>query len=159
MIAPFVVYTAAVGFKGAVNFLSHRSKYRPSFWQNILLLFVLLLSFGYHFRLAHLPYSPYFKWPQITDRDLLAREIASEIPVYESLSVQDNLAPHASHRYDLFVFPIVNQAKYVYLDLEWIEAVRTADIIDLTPQLKQILEDPQYEVLINEQGLLLLQHK
>ena len=94
LLAPFVVYTAVAGFVWLVGVLGRKTKFKPFFWGNILLVFVLMLSLGYHLRLAHLPYSPYFKWPQVTERDQLARQIASQIPLDRSLSVQDNLAPN-----------------------------------------------------------------
>jgi len=159
LLAPFIVYTAVLGFVWLVDFLGRRTNFKPTFWVNILLVFVLMLSIGYHLRLAHLPYSPYFQWPQVTERHQLARKIAAGIPVDRSLSIQDNLAPHASHRHDLYVFPRLDGADYVYLDLEWIENLREAGIVDQTPQLEQLLNDPQYEVLIEEKDLLLLQRK
>jgi len=156
LVVPMILITAEIGSTRLSRFFSKHSKLPNREWITILCFYILLLSFGYHFRLAHLPYSPYFKWPQITERHQLANRIASEIPVDASLSVQDNLAPHASQRRDLYIFPETNQAQYIYLDLWVIEDLRKNGVMDLTAQVEAVSSAGSYETVFNQDGLLLL---
>ena len=156
LVVPMIVITAEIGSARFSRFLSKHSKFSNRVWIPILCFYMLLLSFGYQFRLAHLPYSPYFKWPQITERHQLANRIALEIPENASLSVQDNLAPHASQRRDLYIFPETNQAQYIYLDLWVLEDLREKSVMDLTAQVEAVLSAGSYETVFEQDGLLLL---
>ena len=159
LVVPMIVISAEIGSVRFSRFLSEHTKFPFRLWSTIFCSFVLLLSFGYHFRLAHLPYSPFFKWPQITERHQLADRIASEIPVNASLSVQDNLAPHASQRRDLYLFPEIKRAQFIYLDLWVIEDLKQNGVLDLTPQVQAILSEDSYETVFSRDGLLLLRRK
>jgi hypothetical protein len=136
--------------------MSRRARQPRWFWQAVLVIYVLLLAFGYQLRLAHLPYSPYFKWPQVTERHRMAEQISRQIPSQASLSASDDLAPHASHRQNLYIFPGVNDADYVFLDLRLIEDLRAAGLLDLTAPLEAIRSDPHYQVVIDQEDFLLL---
>lgn len=159
LLVPVIVITAEIGSDRLVNWKSERSRPPMQVRNFAVCAFILLLSFGYQLRLAHLPLSTYFSWPQVSERHRLAERIAASIPVEASLSIQDNLAPHASQRRDLFIFPHINQAQYIYLDLVVVEDLRRNRVYDLTPQVQAAVDDKRYETVVDQDGLLLLRRK
>ena len=78
------------------------------------------------------------------------------IPAQASLSVYDTLAPHLSNRRDLYVFPQIEEAEYVFLDLEAIEEMRQSNVLDLTTHLNELLSNGQYEYILERYGYLIL---
>ena len=78
---------------------------------------ILFVSLFYHRPLGHTPLRVDFVWPQVTPHHTLLAEITPLIPPGASLSVQNPLAPHVSQREQLFIFPRLEDAEYVLLDL------------------------------------------
>ncbi len=59
----------------------------------------------------NLPLSPGFMWPQKTAHVALAQAFLRQIPPQASLSAQSSLVPHMSHRTDIYLFPMLIQAR------------------------------------------------
>jgi len=157
-LAAFVVLSAADGSACLAGFLARHTKFSRRFLTYLLFGYVASLSLGYHFKLDYLPYSPRFRWPQVTTHHRLGEQIAQSIPTTASVSAQNQLAPHVSHRRTVYVFPYVGDADYVFLDLT-IPATLTDDGRDMaaiTSTIQQLLADPKYRTIVNQDGYVLL---
>jgi uncharacterized membrane protein len=50
------------------------------------------------------------------ERRQVVRQLMAEIPPEASVSVQDELLPHLSHRQEIFLFPTIEHADYILMD-------------------------------------------
>lgn len=156
LLAPFMVISAAAGSAWLVERLERRLKFKRAFWLKLISGYVLLLSFAIQLQLPFLPYSPFFAWPRPEPRQSTAQALARLIPADASLSVYDTLAPHLSNRRELYVFPQLEDAGYVFLDLQALESLRQAGLLDLSGEVQALRSGGRYEILQEQQGYLLL---
>ena len=157
----FIVLAAAEGSARLSAFLARRTRFSQRFLLHLLLGYVLALSLGYQTKLSHLPYSPHFQWPEVTTHHRLGEVIAQQIPPEASVSAQNPLAPHVSHRHTLYVFPFVGDAEYVFLDLTVPGTLRAdgADQIEIEQRIQELLADPQYITVVQQDGYVLLRRR
>jgi uncharacterized membrane protein len=114
---------------------------------------VLVCSLGYHHYRGFSPLSVHFRWPVATEHHRLAQELIDQIPPTASVSAQLNLNPHVSHREKLYIFPNVNDAEYIFLD---IDSIGNKD--DINTWIKeQLLENGPFGGDAAQDGYLLLQ--
>ena len=78
---------------------------------------VLAVSLTHHWQLGMTPLGRNFHWPQVTAHHRLAQEFIAMIPPDAALSAQANLYPHVALRRKAYLFPAVNDAEYVFLDV------------------------------------------
>jgi len=160
-LSAFVVLAAAEGSTRLSAFLARRTRFSQRFLLHLLFGYVLALSLGYQTKLSHLPYSPHFQWPEVTTHHRLGEVIAQQIPPEASVSAQNPLAPHVSHRHTLYVFPFVGDAEYVFLDLTVPGTLRAdgADQIEIEQRIQELLADPQYITVVEQDGYVLLRRR
>jgi len=101
------------------------------------------------------PLSPSYQAPQVTAHDRLGHELLALIPPGAPISAQSNLYPHLAHRVKAYLYPAVNDADYVFLDV-------TGSPHPLTPfdhfcAVQRLLREGDFGVLAAEDGYLLLQ--
>lgn len=103
-----------------------------------------------------LPFSQGFHWPQGSAHVALAQSFINQIPQQASVSAQSSLAPHLSHRANIYLFPYADTvADYVFLDV-------TSDIYpfygssDYIREAKKILLNGSYGIVDAHDGYLLL---
>jgi uncharacterized membrane protein len=155
---PFIVLAAAMGSSRLAGWIGARSAPRRRLAQVALFAFVLLMSVGYQLKLSYLPFSPFFRWPQITAHHQLGWQIAESIPPDAIVSAQNQLAPHVSNRRTVYVFPYVADADYVFLDSTLIAflSYTARDAEQVERITRQLLSDPCYTVVLQQDGYLLL---
>ncbi len=114
---------------------------------------VLAASLCYHYYLGFSPLSARFQWPAVTEHHRLAQELIDQIPPTASVSAQFNLNPHVSQRETLYMFPNINDAEYIFLD---VDSLGNKD--DINTWIKeQLLEGGPLGVAAARDGYLLLQ--
>ena len=120
---------------------------------------LLALFFSLHEQDGHgyLPVARGFAWPQQTAHTRLADDIARLIPADASLSAQATLVPHVSHRRLMYQFPYMDtEADYVFLDVTAPRYPYAGDPDVYIGEVKTVLEDPAYHVVVAQDGYLLL---
>jgi uncharacterized membrane protein len=132
-----------------------------------LILLLMLLAVGrFDLRyntLGDLPDQPNFAWPVVTPHDQLFAQVAALIPPNASVSAQDTLVPHLSHRHNIYQYPYMAlQSQYVVLDLQgniYPYAPNTASGQEEYDQsVQNILLSGDFGVIFSQDGYLLLQH-
>jgi hypothetical protein len=82
-----------------------------------------------------------------------------EIPDGESVSAQSDLAPHLSSRREIYVFPVIENAKYVLLDLEGETFPAQLLGVPYLDQVRRLRADLRYELILEESGFLLFRRR
>ena len=126
-VVPFVVAAAAVGL-GRVGYWVRRSRHRAVIVVGVAVLF-LAGSVVYHYYRGYTPVAKRFSWPEVTEHHrMLERRFAPQIPDDAVLSTTAPLFPHLDHRARIHVFPIVEDAGWVLLDVGSLAAMPPADL-------------------------------
>jgi uncharacterized membrane protein len=91
------------------------------------------------------------------ERRALARGLMAQIPAEASVSAQDELLPHLSHRREIYLFPTVEKADYVVMD-------RFGSTYPLESEdyavFWEAAQDPfEYDKVYDEHGFILLRRQ
>ena len=152
-IVPFATLSAIGGAGFLVQRFGKRVPKGPGSLSCLLSGLVLVCSLGYHYCRGFSPLSVRFRWPVATEHHRLAQELIDEIPPTASVSAQLNLNPHVSHREKLYIFPNVNDAEYIFLD---VDSLGNKDDVN-TWVKERLLENGPFGVVAARDGYLLLQ--
>jgi uncharacterized membrane protein len=79
--------------------------------------------------------------------------LASRIPRDARLSAQSNLFPHLSNRERIYVFPAIEDAEFILVDVAGTSDPLSPD--ELAREVDALLADPRFELLGGEDGMLL----
>ena len=152
-LVPFVIISSVYGvdFLATLGWKRLRVPSRKTLY--LLSGAVLVASLCYHYYLGFSPLSAQAQWPAVTEHHRLAQELIDQIPPTASVSAQFNLNPHVSQRETLYMFPNINDAEYVFLD---VDSLGNKD--DINTWIKeQLLENGPFGVAAARDGYLLLQ--
>jgi uncharacterized membrane protein len=116
-IVPFVIVSGIYGLGFLARQISEWWGFHPRRAVNGLTALVLLISGYHHYRIGISPLARGFHPPRITPHHRLAREFMALIPADAPLSAQSSLYPHLAHREKAYLFPAVNDAEYIFLDV------------------------------------------
>ncbi|NIV33776.1 MAG: DUF2079 domain-containing protein, partial [Anaerolineae bacterium] len=126
-VVPFVMAAAAVGM-GRVGRWASKSRYRTPIVLGVAVLF-LSGSLGYHYYRGYTPVAKRFYWPEVTEHHrLLEERFAAQIPDDAVLSTTAPLFPHLDHRERIHLFPLVDDAAWVLLDVASPTVIPPADL-------------------------------
>jgi uncharacterized membrane protein len=153
-IIPFVIVSGIYGLGFLAGQASRRSKIPHQWAVGGLSAFVLLVGGYHHYRIGISPLSRSFHPPRITPHDRLARELMALIPPDAALSTQSGLYPHLAHREKAYMFPGVNDAEYVLLDVTGSPYPIT--ITEVYETADRLLRSGDFGVLAAQDGYLLL---
>ena len=122
-----------------------------------LVLLIAAFSIRQQHRLNTLPGSPNFHWPVVTAHAEIANTLIKRIPATASVSAQDALVPHLSHRHFIYQYPYAAyDADYVFLDTQTYVIYPFVDKDDYTASVQKLLASGQFTVVAQEDGYLLL---
>ncbi|HEX8968633.1 MAG TPA: DUF2079 domain-containing protein, partial [Chloroflexota bacterium] len=91
----------------------------------------------------------------LTDHAARAESIAASLPDDAGVSASSTLVPRVSHRSRVYVFPVVLDADYIFLDLQASPAPTSAG--DVYLRVNGLLARGDWQVQIADDGLVLLQ--
>jgi uncharacterized membrane protein len=158
---PFVVVAGINGLARLIGFAGPRLKHiRPGFLQAALLAMVSLVTLAYQVQFGYTPIGRYFKWPVVGEHQLKAEEMLAQIPPQAAVAAQNVLVPHLSQREWIFILPKLAQrdkpADYIALDMTSNPDPYNS-VEDYCAVIDQLLADPDYGLVVADDGLLLFQ--
>jgi uncharacterized membrane protein len=116
-LAPVVVAAGALGTAYVTRLASHRSPMLGK-WAGIGLCAVILTSsLGYQRLYGYTPLAESFRMPAVTEHHRLAGRFEEQVPTDAIVSAQSRLLPHLSQRERIYMFPRVDDAQYVFVDV------------------------------------------
>jgi len=155
-LVPFIVVSGVEG----VAFLARQArkllKIDDNFAAIVLALIILGCSFYHHYYRGFSPASLHFQLPRIGHHHRVGERLVSMIPPQAAVSAQSDLAPHLSHRQKLYVFPRIEDAEYIFLDVTSI-VFPMKTMQEFHDRVTTILEAGPFGILAAEDGYLLLQ--
>jgi uncharacterized membrane protein len=116
-IVPFVITSGICGLAFLARQISRRTGLGQARVTAGLTALVVVISSVHHYELGVSPPSRTFRVPRVTRHHRIAREIMAQIPADAPLSAQSGLYPHLAHREKAYLFPAINDAEYVFLDV------------------------------------------
>src|SRR5581483_3221859 len=100
-----------------------------------------------------LPPSERFVWPAPSAHGVRLGPLLARIPPEAAVSAQSNVFPHLSDRPKIYVFPAIEYAEYVLVDVYGASDPLHPD--ELFTAVQALLADPQFELLAGDDGYLL----
>ena len=121
-IAPFVLMAAVIGARRAVTWVAWATASRPQGRRIRYVGLPLALLIGVsalfaHQQFGYLPGGGNFRLYTITDHHRRAAALIAHIPPDARVSAQDRLNPHVSGRETVYIFPRVDDADTIFLDV------------------------------------------
>jgi uncharacterized membrane protein len=119
-IAPFVLLAAVYGVGRIADLLARTTHHAPRTtpWPAILLTGLVFLCALYaQLQYGYLPGGGNFRHYTITEHHRRAASIMAQIPPEAKVSAQDRLNPHVSGRETVYIFPRIDDADTVFLDV------------------------------------------
>jgi uncharacterized membrane protein len=139
-VAPFVVIAAIHGSERLLRMTGRfLARYDRRFFLAVLSGYLLIISLYYQSFFGYTPVATTFSWPQITQHHRIGHEVLAEIPADAAVSAQMPLNSHLSQRRWVYVFPAIEDADLIALDVS-----SPRDIFfELTPSRVKAGEDAQ----------------
>ncbi len=104
-----------------------------------------------------LPPSERFVWPAPSAHGARLGPLLARIPAAAAVSAQSNVFPHLSDRPKVYVFPAIEDAEYVLVDVFGISDPLHPD--ELFGAVQGLLASPQFELLAGDDGYLLFRRR
>lgn len=104
-----------------------------------------------------LPPARRFAWPSGEVRADRLAPLREQIPADAVVSAQSNVFPHLSGREKIYVFPTVDDAEYILLDVAGTSDPLPIDA--LYDEANALLQNPQFALLAGDDGLLLFKRR
>ncbi len=152
VIVPFLIVSAVYGAELLVRGIGRVSKTGGHLFLYLLCFAVLGLSLKSYYSLVFLPLSDHL--PQVTEHDRLASRFIALIPGQAGVSAGSTLNPHVSQRERLYLFPRIEDAEYIFLDVT--ASPYPIDAANMSYRESQLLQGGQWGVEAAEDGYLLL---
>jgi hypothetical protein len=146
LVLPFIVLGAAAGLR--------RIRAKPRLLRMLSGALVIGGVFGYVIQGSG-PFGGNYVPARVTDHALRAASLAQTLPADAAVSASSSLVPQVSQRARVFVFPAVNDADYVYVDLRASPAPTSAG--DVFLRINGMLSGGGWQILNADDGLVLLQ--
>jgi len=153
-ILPFVFSAAIFGADSLAAWLLRRFGWPRRRVVMALCLCLLAVALWQHHLFGVSPLARTFDPPRITEHHRLGKELIRQIPPQAAVSAQANLYPHVSQRPKAYLFPAVNDAEYILLDV-------TSPAYPNTPRelyttVQRLLREGEFGLLAATDGYLLL---
>jgi len=151
---PFVIVSAIYGAEFVAYQAARRTRLRFRPVAIGLAALVLVSSLAHQWQIGMAPFSRSFQPPRPVEHHRLGQELIARIPAGASVSAQANLYPHIAHRPQAYLFPAVNDAEYILLDVT--SSPFPLDVAALNAEIQFLLERGEYGVIAARDGYLLL---
>jgi uncharacterized membrane protein len=157
-LVPFVLLGAIYGI-GTVGLLARRAKISPAATTSALCAVVLAATLVYHYYRGYTPLSGQFVGYTVTAHDRLgnqlARQVSQSLPLDAPISAQGNQYPHLSERPRIWMFPEVDTADTIFLDVSTLP--NTTGLNEgIHDRVRQVLDSGAFGVTTAVDGYLVL---
>ncbi len=152
-VVPFVIIGAIYGARSVSDLLQRRLHLPARRALHVVLAWLLGCVVVYQMFIGFTPLSLRYRLPHISAHTQLLARFTRQIPPGAVVSAQTPLHPHISSRALIYVFPMVNDAEYVLLD---VTARPTMHPNDLRSAIQQLLSKDGFGVLDAADGYILL---
>lgn len=153
-LVPFVVISSIYGTRLLARMASRWLKSPQERAIHCLTGLVLVCSLIYHYFYGFTPLARHFRFYHVTDHDRLGEELVTLIPPEAAVSAHWKLNPHVSEREKIVMFPRIEDADYVFLDVtrdSW-----PVHPVELRDRVNQLLREG-YGIRASKDGYILLQ--
>jgi uncharacterized membrane protein len=159
VILPFLILAAVGGIDRLARWLSPKINRRLMLSAASILVLASMGAYQLDHYHGFLPLTDRY-WPTytITPHDLIGLQIAARIPPEVVVSAQFDLVPHISQRPRAHIFPRIEDATYVFLDTQGVIEPFTNQA-EYQSAVDQLLHDPAFEVVSQQDGFILLRRK
>lgn len=157
-LVPFVLLGAIYGI-GTLARLAKRLRLPSGAVVNLLGIVALGATLVYHHYRGYTPLSGEFVGYPVTAHDqlghTLARQIAASLPLDAPLSAQSNLYPDVDHRPNVYMYPEVDNAREIFLDVSTLPNTTGIDE-GIHQQVRQLLNSGTFGPVTAVDGYLVL---
>ncbi len=121
--APIVPFVMIAAVYGAARIGRRLARYRPSapllrgLATHIAPVAVLVAALASSFLYGYVPWGGNYRHFTISDHDRRAAAVIAQIPADAKVSAQDRLNPHVSGRETIYIFPRIEDADTVFIDV------------------------------------------
>ena len=147
LLLPILFFATAVGLE--------RFKHRQRKWAAFYLLAMSAIGYWLY---SPAPLAREFQPNRfiVTEHAHLGEDILARVPPTASVSAQDALVPHLSHREEIYLYPRrMDEAQYIALDTQGSYYPLTTDPYEMGVQ--ELLANPDYRILAEADGYFLFQ--
>jgi hypothetical protein len=156
-IIPFIVVSAIYGVE-RVSRVAARSWSAPRERTTLgLAALVLIVSLYHHRQIGVSPLSLNFHPPQPTAHHAVTRDIMATIPAGAAVSTQSALYPHLSLRQKAYLFPAINDAEYILVDVT--STPYPGSLLEVAKSIQTLLVSADFRVLRAQDGLILFRRE
>jgi uncharacterized membrane protein len=151
---PIIVVAAVYGTEWLARRIAHFA--RAPYARVTTSLAVVMLAIGllHQWRIGQAPFAQSYQRPTLSEHHRLGHQIIAAFPPDASVSAQANLYPHIAQRRQAYLFPAVNGAEYILLDMT--SSPFPVDVASLSSEVQFLLEHGEYGVIEAQDGYLVL---
>jgi uncharacterized membrane protein len=153
-LVPFVIVSAIYGMERLAGWLSRRDAARWRYAVLGLSALMLAISIVHHHHLAVTPLARNFHPPRIAEHERVLERLIAMIPPQAAVSAPSRLYPHLSQRQRAYLFPVINDAEYVLLDVT--SSTYPLSFDQATLAARNLLGTPWFHIVAAEDGCVLL---
>lgn len=153
-IVPVIYVASIMGMKRIVQFFYRRRTFRSDKMIFYVMLWSLLFTIIAQYDYGFTPLSRTFQWKTLTDHHQWAEYFFQQVPPAASVSTQQMLAPHLTHRREITLLPYDQSGEYYLVDIlhNW-----PRDDLEGHRWLKKsVVENPGYGIIDGADGFILL---
>lgn len=154
---PFVIVSAINGLGWLAAAAARRLRRPPERLIPLLSLLVLAISVAHHYQVGVSPLTPNFHPPQPTAHQRLTQQMLAAIPPAAAVSTQTGLYPHLSQRRKAYLFPAINDAEYILVDVT--ASAYPSSMDEVAQAIRTLLVSAEFRVLAAQDGLILLKRE
>jgi uncharacterized membrane protein len=156
LVLPFVVIACAGGLQVAYRIMSIRHLGSPGLATSVIAAALIGSSMAAYFLEGAGPLAVNYAPAELTPHAALARGIAASIPREAAVSATSALYPQVSQRQAVYVFPAVEDAQYVLVDVTASPA--PTSVGDVYGRIRSMLESSEWSVDSARDGVILLRN-
>ena len=155
IIVPFLIVATIGAVAGLAGLLAARLGVPSGRMAAVLALVALGTAGWHHYQVGVSPPSRNFHAYVVGAHERALPRLLAGIPVGASVSAQTSLYPHVAHRERAYLFPAVNDAEYVLLDVTG--SPSPVGVAALHEQVEALLRSGSFGVVAAQDGFLVLE--
>jgi uncharacterized membrane protein len=154
-IVPFLIVSAIFGVQYIGRLLGKLAKPLSAVAIYLLTMAILGSSLYSYYNSVFLPLSD--RLPTVSEHNRLAEVFINMIPQDAALSASSTLIPHVSQRQRLYLFPRLEDAQYIFLDVS--ASPHPIDVPSQHKKVQDLLKSGEWGIVAADDGYLLLKKR